>query len=109
MEEELVQYLLSIGAIEHVNNDSNKSPIYKLTENAKELVPELYKEFMKDFNMAAFSLWSKDLINIIFNDTGEPIIELNKDSTNIKKTKDLPKNEKRALQEMLIYWGKEIE
>lgn len=109
MEEELIQYLLSIGALELVSEDSNKNPIYRLTEEAKDLVPELYQEHMKDFHMAAFSLWSKGLINIVFDDAGEPLIGLNENSANFEKTKDLPKNEKRALQEMLVYWEKETE
>ena len=109
MEEELIQYLLSIGALEHVYDDADNNPIYRLTENAKELVPELYQEHMKDFHMASFSLWSKGLINIVFNENGEPLIGLNENSIDLEKTKDLPKNEKEALQEMLIYWEKETE
>ena len=109
MEEELIQYLLSIGALEYVYDNAENNPVYRLTEDAKELVPELYQEHMKDFHMAAFSLWSKGLINIVFDDAGEPLIGLNENSTDLEKTKNLPKNEKEALQEMLVYWEKEIE
>lgn len=109
MEEELVQYLLSIGALEYVFTDEDGDPIYRLTPEAKDLVPELYEEHMKDFNSIVFSLWSKNLIDVVFDDDGEPLVGINENTTDSEMTKDLDRVEKEALQEILFVWKKKTE
>ena len=109
VEEELVQYLVSIGALEYVFTDDDGEPIYRLTPEAKDLVPELYEEHMKDFNSVVFSLWSKDLIDIIFDENGEPLVGINENTHNLEMRKDLDKQEKEAIQEILFVWKKKSE
>ena len=109
MEEELVQYLLSIGALEYVFTDEDGDPVYRLTPEARDLVPDLYDEHMKDFNSVVFSLWSKNLIDVVFDEDGEPLIGINQNTTDQEMTKSLDRAEKEALQEILFVWKKKSE
>ena len=109
MDDELVEYLLSIGALEYVFTDDDGEPIYRLTPEAKELVPDLYEEHMKDFNSVVFSLWQKDLIDLVFDEDGEPMIGINVNTTDPAMVEILDKQEKEAIQEILFVWKKKSE
>lgn len=104
MDKEDIEYFLSIGALEfsYVNEDGED--VYSLTEDALELAPELYEEQMKKFNEVIFSLWRKDVIDIMFDDEGEPMISLHQDTGELLKTTVLDEEEKETLEEILIAW-----
>lgn len=104
MEEELIQYLISIGALEYCFTDDDGSYIYRLTPEAKDLVPDLYDEHMKQFNTTVFSLWNKGLIDIVFDDDGEPLIGLNENSDNKEMIKKLDITEADILKEIKFVW-----
>jgi hypothetical protein len=81
VEEEMIEYLISIGALEYVFDDEDGEPIYRMTPEAKDIVPDLYEEHMKDFNAVVFSLWDKNMLDIVFDDkSGEPMIGINSNS-----------------------------
>lgn len=109
VEEELVQYLLSLGALEYVFTDEDGDPVYRLTPEARDLVPDLYDEHMKEFNSVVFSLWSKNLIDVVFDEDGEPLIGVNQNTTDLEMTGGLDRVEKEALQEILFVWKKKSE
>lgn len=109
VEEELVEYLLSIGALEYVFDDEDGEPIYRLTPDAKDLVPELYEEHTKDFNSVVFSLWRKNFIDVVFDEDGEPLIGINDNTINEDMVKELGREEREALQEILFVWKKKSE
>lgn len=109
MDDELIQYLLSLGALEYVFTDDDGEPIYRLTPEAKDLVPDLYEEHMKDFNAVVFSLWSKNIIDVIFDEDGEPMIGLNSNTDDPEMIEELDKQEREVLQEILYVWKKKSE
>lgn len=109
VEEELVEYLLSIGALEYVFDDEDGEAVYRLTPDAKDLVPDLYEEHMKDFNSVVFSLWRKNLIDVVFDEDGEPLIGINDNTINEEMIKELDKQEREAIQEILYVWKKKAE
>jgi hypothetical protein len=109
VEEEMVQYLISIGALEHVFDDEDGEPVYRLSPTAKELVPDLYEEHIKEFNTVVFSLWQKNLIDLVFDEDGEPLIGVNENTTNDVMTKELDRQEKEAIQEILFVWKNKSE
>jgi hypothetical protein len=109
MEEELVEYLLSIGALEYVFDDEDGEAVYRLTPDAKDLVPELYEEHIKDFNSVVFSLWNKNLIDVVFDEDGEPLVGINDNTTNQDMIKELDRQEREAIQEILYVWKKKTE
>jgi hypothetical protein len=106
VDEELIEYLVSIGALEYVFTDDEGGYIYRLTPDAKELVPDLYEDHVKDFNSSVFSLWNYGLIDIVFDDDGEPLISLN-ENTEYKDMRDkLYKKELDVLKEIVFVWNK---
>jgi predicted ATP-grasp superfamily ATP-dependent carboligase len=109
VEEEMIQYLISIGALEYVFDDEDGEPVYRLTEEAKDLVPDLYEEHMKDFNSVVFSLWSKNLVDVVFDEDGEPMIGLNVNTDDLEMIEELDKQEKEVLEEILHIWKKKTE
>lgn len=109
MEEDLVEYLLSIGALEYIFDDEDGEPVYRMTPEAKDIVPNLYEDHMKDFNAVVFSLWSKDMLDVVFDDDGEPMIGISSNSLDEKKVKQLDKQEREVLQEILYIWKKKSE
>jgi hypothetical protein len=104
VDKEILEYLLSIGAVEFVYKDQDGEEIYRFTKIAKELVPQIYNEHMKDFNAMIFSLWRKELIDIVFDEVGEPLIGINENSYNEEMQKDLSVEEKDALIEIFAAW-----
>jgi len=109
MDDEMVEYLLSIGALEYVFTDEDGEPIYRLTPDAKDLVPDLYEEHMKDFNSVVFSLWQKDLVDLVFDEGGEPLIGINNNTTDPEMIEMLDRQEKEAIEEILFVWKKKSE
>jgi hypothetical protein len=104
MDDETIEYLMSIGALEFDSVGEEGEPRYKFTEKARELVPDLYKEHMKDFNVLVFSLWSKDFIDVVFDEDGEPLISINENSFNPDKHDKLNDEEFSALIDILEAW-----
>ena len=100
----MIQYLLSIGALQWAFTNEDGEEIYRLTPDAKELVPNLYDEHIKDFNSIVFSLWNKNMIDLTFDEDGEPLIGLNENSINEEMIVDLDKNEKEALKEIVFVY-----
>jgi hypothetical protein len=105
LDKELIEHLIEIGALEFVYVDEDGESIYKFTKKAKELVPDIYNEHMKDFNNLIFSLWMKDIIDVIFDENGEPLVGVNNNTHDLEKTQGLELEEKEALKEIISSWN----
>lgn len=105
MDEETIKYLLSIGALEYSHNDEDGEPVYRFTKDASTMVPDIYEEQMQDFNALVFQLWNKDMIDVFFDDDGDPIIGLNGNSENKDKIELLDIDEKDAMKEIISFWN----
>lgn len=104
---DFMEYLINIGAVEHAFDDpQNKRHVYKFTENAPELVPEIYSQHMKDFNAMVFNLWNKNAIDVTFSENGDPLISLNENSYNFDIIKKLTAEEAMALHEITNIYEK---
>lgn len=77
-EQDIVEYLLSIGALEEAGVDADSSePLYRLTEKSEEFIPEFTELFYQEFSNHVFLLWQQEFIDVIFDDEGEPMISPN--------------------------------
>jgi creatinine amidohydrolase/Fe(II)-dependent formamide hydrolase-like protein len=103
MDKEDIEYFLSIGALEFSYVNEHGEDIYSLTEKAKEIAPELYEEQMKKFNEVVFSLWTKEMVDISFDDEGEPMISLHLEDNSFDFSQ-LDEDEKDVFEEILIAW-----
>lgn len=104
MEDELIQYLLSIGALEFSFFDDDGSKVYRLTPEAKDLVPNLYEEHIKDFNSKVFSLWNQGMLDLSFDTDGDPLIAVNENSYNSDMIDKLEKEDQEVLKEIIAVW-----
>lgn len=109
LDDELIQYLLSIGALHWAFTDEDGEEIYRLTPEAQELVPNLYEEHVKEFNVKVFSLWEQNMIDLVFDEQGEPLISINENSVNEKMIKKLKKDEREVLKEIVFVYKKKLE
>lgn len=105
----MIQYLLSIGALEHVFDDEDGDPVYRMTPEAQDMVPDLYEEHIKEFNVVVFSLWEKEMLDVTFDEDGSPMIGINENSLNEEMYDKLERDEREALQEILIIWKRKSE
>jgi hypothetical protein len=105
MDKDDIEYFLAIGALEFSYVDDDGDEVYRLTEKAKEIAPQLYEEQMKDFNAAIFSLWNKGVIDITFDNNGEPLIGISEDVYDMEISELLDEEERDILQEIVLAWN----
>ena len=75
MDKDMIEFLKSIGAIEELPGGN-----YRLSEEAEDMVPELVKHHEAMFNNDVFSLWINDMIDVVFDEDGDPMLDMNEDS-----------------------------
>lgn len=109
LDKEDIEYFLAIGVIQFSHVNHNGEEIYRLTEKAKELAPDFYEEQMKDINSVIFSLWNKGMINIVFDDNGEPLIGLQSDTGELLQKIDLDEDEHDVMEEIILSWYSKYE
>lgn len=97
----VLKNLIEMGFVEEAGIDLESGQLtYKITEEGKKALPEMYQESMSMFNMIAFSLWNKNMINLTFNDEGLPMVALNKNSFDEEKIMLLPEAERFVLRQL---------
>ena len=64
--EDMIDFLITSGALELTSIDKNGDPVYRITSICKDLFPDLYYEHMKNADDTAFALWQKGLLEISF-------------------------------------------
>lgn len=98
----VLKNLIEMGFVEEAGIDLESGQLtYKITEEGKKALPEMYQESMSMFNMIAFSLWNKNMINLTFNDEGLPMVALNKNSFDEEKIMLLPEAERFVLKQLI--------
>ena len=75
MDKNMIEFLKSIGAIEELPGGN-----YRLSEQAEEMVPEMVKQHESMFNNDVFSLWMNVRIDVVFDEDGDPMLDMNEDS-----------------------------
>lgn len=75
MDKDMIEFLKSIGAIEELPGGN-----YRLSEEAEEFVPEVVKHHEAMFNNDVFSLWINDMIDLVFDDDGDPMLDITETS-----------------------------
>jgi len=109
VDEEMIQYLISMGALEYVFDDEDGEPIYRMTPEARDMIPDLYDNHIQDFNAMVFSLWTKNMIDVVFDEMGDPMVSLNDNSENKEMVDKLDKEEREVLKEIIFVWKKKSE
>jgi len=96
MNQEMMEFLKSIGAIEEVEGG------FRLTESAVNTVPEMVKRHESNFNNDVFSLWMNDMLDVNFDEEGEPVIDLSDISRDEEMQLLLLTQQEKITLEMII-------
>lgn len=79
-EEKMLDYYLSIGAIEIAGIDDNGEIIYLVTEKAKDIAPELWESHINYVDDVMMELYKKDLVTVSYDENLEATFSLNKEA-----------------------------
>lgn len=101
-EQEMIDFLLSIGAIDLVGYDDDGQEIYLISEKANEVFPSIAKLHEQEVNSAIFNLWKINMINVNFDENGEPLISLNENSLDEDKVNSIKDEELRKHMTLIL-------
>ena len=88
-EDEKLAFYLEIGAIEVMGIEDDGEFIFKITDSAKELAPELWEAHEDHVNSTLLELYEKGLINVSYDESLEAIIEITPEGMNVIKASGL--------------------
>jgi hypothetical protein len=78
-DQEKMQYYLDIGAIVLEGVDENGEFIFSISEDAKELAPELWQAHEEYVDNSLLELYKAGLVNISYDENLEATIEMSKE------------------------------
>jgi predicted transcriptional regulator len=100
--DQILEVLIEKGLVEEAGIDiESGQQTYRITDKGKQALPEIYEESLAMHNMACFSLWDKNMINLSFDKDGLPLVALNKNSFDEEKIKLLPEVERFILKQLV--------
>jgi len=80
-----LEYYISIGAIELAGVDQTGEFIYKITELASEVAPELWDAHEEYVDKSLMDLYEKGLVNVSYDENLEATLELTEEGKKIAK------------------------
>lgn len=84
--EDMIQFLIEMGVLKPAGYDEDTGEeMYLVTEEAEDLMPGISYQRQKDLNSSVFELWQRDMLDVVFNEDGEPLVALNKNSMDTSK------------------------
>lgn len=86
---DLFDYYIEIGAIELSGIDEFGEIVFKVTDKAKEIAPELWKAHADYVDEALLDLYSKDLISVEYNEDLQATISLTEEAKRIIEEKGI--------------------
>jgi hypothetical protein len=103
-EESLIEKLIEMGIIIPLGfSEDHGQDMYMISDKAEEAFPELIQEQERYVNEAVFDLWNLDLVDIVFDDNGDALVGLNKNSTDKDKIEAIENDDlKRAMYAILL-------
>ena len=81
----MMEYYLEIGAINLEGVDENGELIFSISEDAKELAPELWEAHRQYTEDAIMDLYKKDLVTIGYDENLEAIINISPEGMALAK------------------------
>jgi hypothetical protein len=88
-EDEKLAFYLEIGAIEVMGIEDDGEFIFKITDAAKDLAPELWEAHEDHINSTLVELYEKGLINVSYDESLEAIVEVTPQGMEIIKAAGL--------------------
>jgi hypothetical protein len=101
--QELIEFLIKMGILKPLGyNEELDDEMYLISDSAADLMPELPKMKQQELNSAVFDLWSLDMLDVTFGDDGEPLVGLNKNSTDPEKIEAIEDEGLRTQMYMIV-------
>jgi hypothetical protein len=89
-EDSVIRWLIEMGLLQDLGfNDKVGDNIYYVDPEIANIFPSFKDMHKKDIGQAVFDLWNLEMIDLSFDDEGEPLIALNKNSFNQDKIDDI--------------------
>jgi len=99
-EDGLIDDLILSGALEIAGVDDQTGQfLYSITSKMKDLMPDLYKEYMQNINKELMILWEKGFIDIDLMED-DPTVFLTKKSLDEDEISQLDKDQMWSLSEI---------
>jgi membrane protease subunit (stomatin/prohibitin family) len=86
---DLFDYYMEIGVIELSGIDESGEIVFKVTDKAKELAPELWKAHADYVDDTLLDLYSKDLISVEYDENLQATISLTEEAQRIIEDKGI--------------------
>lgn len=86
---DLFDYYMEIGAIELSGIDESGEIVFKVTDRAKQLAPELWKAHADYVDQTLLDLYSKDLISVEYDENLQATISLTEEAKKIIEDKGI--------------------
>ena len=86
---ERIAYYLQIGAISFEGMDENGEIVYAISEDAKELAPELWKSHIEYVDRSLIELYEQGLIEIEYDENLEATMHISPEGQKIAREKGL--------------------
>ena len=87
--DERLAYYLEIGAVSLEGVDENGEIIYSISDNAKELAPELWQSHIDYVDKSLIELYEQGMVEIEYNEDLEATIHLTPEGHRVAKEKGL--------------------
>lgn len=102
--ESYIEFLISLGVIKAVGNDPHDGAmLYNFSEDVEDFLPGINAIQMEELNNAIFELWNLELIDVAFDENGDPLVALNENSFSAEKTKVIDDPELERTLRMIIW------
>ena len=89
-DEEIIKFLVELGILKNIGySEILGEDIYYIDSKAQELLPEITEMHKKNVNQVVFDLWELDMLDVAFDESGEPMVALNKNSVDPEKIEQL--------------------
>lgn len=100
-ENSFLEYLILEGALEVAALDvENGEPLYRFTDKLHHISPELYDQHLNMFYSDVMELWQRGFLNINL-ESQEPVVSLTEKSFDIEAVKNLDKDKRYTLNEII--------
>jgi hypothetical protein len=100
---DFIKFLVDMGVLKPLGYDVEiGDDVFIITDKAEELLPGLHDAREKDTNAAIFELWQRNMLDVIFDDDGMPLVSLNKNSTNKEKIESIEDPDLKSQMYMIV-------
>lgn len=102
-DKDIIKFLVDLGILKEMGySEELGENLYYIEPRADEIFPALKEAQMQNINQSVFDLWELEMLDVTFNEHGEPLIGLNENSINKDKINAIEDEELRRQHIMIV-------